>query len=173
MSFINKNANMILLFLIILSATSLVGATIFFQMNFDRINTEYQQKLKQLQTVSTELDTQQQLLSKIKSELSVKQEREEVLGEKFTEVKATKEKLETQKAQLEQTREQLEEELDSTEGILRDTRSELEAKKDLVTTLTGEKAKLVIQVNVEKDARENAEDSRDDCLTAKALCACP
>ena len=131
MSFITKNANLILLFLIMLSAISLVGATVFFQSNFEKINNEYNQKVQQLQTVSKDLQSQQTLLDKIKSELSVKTEREEQLGERFTEVKSTAEQLETQKAQLQKSKEQLETEIENTEISLRAVQSELEAKKDL------------------------------------------
>ncbi len=173
MSFITKNANVILLFLILVSATALVGATVFFQMNFERINTEYNQKVQQLQVVSTELQAQQTLLNKIKSELSLKAEREEQLGEKFTEVKETKEQLETTKAQLERSKEQLESELESTESTLRGTQVELEAKKDAVKVLTGENTKLSSQLNVCDDQKENAEDDLDDCEAEKALCTCP
>ncbi len=173
MSFITKNANMILLFLIMLSAVSLVGATVFFQMNFEKINTEYNQKLQQLQTVSKELQTQQALLDKIKSELTVKTEREEQLGERFTEVKSTAEQLETQKVQLETSKEQLESELENTEGLLTSTRIELEAKKDVIDTLTGENDNLEAQLNVCENKRDDYKDEKDACLTAKALCTCP
>ncbi len=173
MGFITKNANTILLFLIILSAASLVGATVFFQMNFEKINTEYNQKIQQLQVVSKDLETQQALLSKIKSELSLKAEREEELGEKFTEVRETKEQLETQKVQLETSKEQLESELEDTEGLLRSTQTEVEAKKDVIKTLTGENNKLTTELDVCEDKREDYKDERDSCLTAKALCTCP
>lgn len=173
MGFINKNANIILLFLILLSATALVGATVFFQVNFDRINTEYQQKLQQLQSVSTELEAQQILLDKIKQELSLKSEREEVLGEKFTEVKETAETLEGQKKQLEQSKEQLETELEDTEAVLRDTQTELNVKKDQVDTLTEEKTKLETKLDVAEDQRDDARRERDTCLTQKAQCTCP
>lgn len=173
MGFITKNANMILLFLILLSSASLVGATIFFQMNFEKINTEYQQKLQQLQTVSKDLQAQQALLDKIKGELSVKVERETQLGEKFTEVKETKEELEGQKAQLERSKEQLETELDTTESTLRSTQTELEAKKDAVKTLTLENDRLQTEINVCEDQSDDYKDERDSCLTAKALCTCP
>ncbi len=173
MGFITKNANMILLFLIMLSAASLVGATVFFQMNFEKINTEYNQKVQQLQLISKDLQTQQALLDKIKAELTVKTEREEQLGEKFTEVKTTKEQLETQKVALERSKEQLESELETTESSLRSTQSELEAKKDLVTTLTGENDKLSSQLDVCGDQRDNYKRDKDNCLTAKALCTCP
>ncbi len=173
MGFITKNANVILLFLILLSAASLVGATVFFQVNFERINTEYNQKLQQLQSVSKELETQQALLNKIKGELTVKVAREEELGEKFTEVKETKEQLETQKVQLERSKEQLENELESTEGILRSTQTELDAKKDVITTLTGENTKLSQKLNVCENERDDAERDYDDCEAEKALCTCP
>jgi chromosome segregation ATPase len=173
MGFITKNANVILLFLILLSAASLVGATVFFQMNFEKINTEYNQKVQQLQLVSKELDAQQTILNKIKSELSLKAEREEQLGEKFTEVKTTAEQLETQKTQLERSKEQLESELENTEGVLRSTQVELEAKKDVVKTLTSENDKLSSQLDVCEDQRADYKEERDDCLDEKAQCTCP
>jgi len=173
MGFITKNANMILLFLIMLSATSLVGATVFFQTNFDRINTEYNEKLQQLQTVSKDLQTQQALLSKIKGELSLKSEREEELGEKFTEVRGEKEELETKKAQLERSKEQLESELTSTESTLITTQLELDAKKDIVKTLTGENDKLEVQLDVCEDKRDDYKRDKDNCLDEKAQCTCP
>lgn len=173
MSFITKNANVVLLFLIILSATALVGATVFFQTNFERINTEYNQKVLKLNDVSTQLEAKQQLLDKIQSDLALKTEREEQLGEKFTEVKETATTLEGQKKQLERTNEQLETELESTEGILRDTRVELDAKKDIITTLTGENNQLKSKLDVAEDQRDDYKRERDNCLTAKAACTCP
>ncbi|MBW2969773.1 hypothetical protein KY309_00715 [Candidatus Woesearchaeota archaeon] len=173
MSFITKNANIVLLFLILLSSASLVGATVFFQMNFERINTEYQQKLGQLQVVSKELQAQQALLDKVKGELTLKSARESELGEKFTEVRETKEQLESEKVQLERSREQLESELESTESILRNAQVELEAKKDVIQTLTEENDQLTSQVDVCEDQRDDYKDERDDCLAAKALCTCP
>ncbi len=173
MSFITKNANIVLLFLILLSSASLVGATVFFQMNFEKINAEYNQKMQQLQVVSRELQSQQALLGKVKGELSLKVERESELGEKFTEVKETKEQLETQKAQLERSKEQLESELESTETNLRTTQIELDAKKDTIKTLTDENENLESQVDVCIDLRDDYKGERDSCLAAKALCTCP
>jgi chromosome segregation ATPase len=173
MGFITKNANMILLFLIMLSAASLVGATVFFQMNFEKINTEYNQKVQQLQVISKDLQTQQALLDKIKSELTIKTERETQLGEKFTEVKTNKEQLEGQKAVLEHTKEQLTGELETTESTLRSTQSELEAKKGVIDTLQSDNSKLSTQLNVCGDQRDNYKKDKDSCVTAKALCTCP
>lgn len=172
MAFITKNANMILLFLIVLSSTSLVAATVFFQSNFDRINEEYNQKLNELNRISKDLDAKQTLLNKLESEISVKEEREEKLGEQFSEVKTTAEQLATQKKQLEMTAEQLEEELENTEMLLRDTQNELSAKKDQVNALTAENADLVTRLDVCEDQRDNFEDDLDECEAAKAQCTC-
>ena len=173
MSFITKNANLILLFLIMLSAAALVGATVFFQMNFERINTEYNEKLQQLQVVSKELETQQAILSKVKGELTVKTERESELGERFTEVRGEKETLEGQKTKLESQKSQLETELESTEGILRTTQFEVEAKKDVIKTLTNENDLLEIQVDVCGDQRDNYKQERNTCQSTLATCTCP
>lgn len=172
MAFITKNANMILLFLIVLSSTSLVAATVFFQANFDRINEEYNSKLSELNRISKDLETKQTLLNKLESEISVKEEREEKLGEQFSEVKSTAQQLETQKKQLEMTAEQLEEELENSEMLLRDTQNELSAKKDQVNSLTAENAQLDTKLDVCEDLRDQYKQQRDSCEAAKAQCTC-
>lgn len=174
MSFINKNANLVLLFLIIISAIALVGATVFFQTRFEDINSEYTQKLEQLRLVSADLEQQQALLNKIKADLNIKNEREQALGEQFTEVKETKELLETQKQNLETRKQELETELEDTESSLQNTQSELEAKKTLVAQLTGEVDTWKAKTNVEENKRKRAEDDLKSCQDAKALCTgCP
>lgn len=163
MGFITKNANIVLLFLIVLSATSLVGATVFFQMNFDRINTEYNQKLDQLKLVSQELEEREAVLNQIKGELVLKSEREEELGEKFTEVREEKESLELTREQLENANAQLESELESSETLLRETQLELDAKKDVIKTLEAEVADLETRLDVCEDERDNLEDDLQAC----------
>ncbi len=173
MSFINKNANLVLLFLIIISAIALVGATVFFQTKFEDINTEYNQKLEQLRLVSADLEQQQAILNKVKADLNIKSEREHILGEQFTEVKEDKEILETQKQHLESRKQELETELEDTESILQSTQNELEAKKTLVAQLTGEVDTWKSKTEFEEKKRRDAEDALRACTDAKALCTCP
>ena len=173
MSFINKNANLFLLFLIILSATALVGATVFFQMNFDRINSEYQQKLNQLNSVSQELQADQAALDKIKADLSLKSQSEEQLGQKYTDVSSQKDQLQTAKTQLENEKGQLTDELTSTEGELQSTKSSLEASKNQVDLLTGQNSNLQSQLTVSESERKTAQDDAAACQTAKSKCTCP
>ncbi|PIN74439.1 hypothetical protein COV18_07345 [Candidatus Woesearchaeota archaeon CG10_big_fil_rev_8_21_14_0_10_37_12] len=173
MSFITKNANIVLLFLIVLSAVALVGATVFFQMNFEDINKEYDTKLEQLRKVSEELEQQRTLLGQTKSELSVKAEREEELGERFTEVRSTNEQLSQDKERLESSKQSLENELDNTESLLRSAQSEIEAKRDTINVLTQENDDLKDQLDTCERKREKAEDDLDECLDDKAQCTCP
>ncbi|MEK6822234.1 MAG: hypothetical protein AABY13_00265, partial [Nanoarchaeota archaeon] len=83
MGYITRNANIILLFLILLSAVALVGATVYFQQRFTVINTEYNAKLAQLKNISTQLEQYQTTLTTAKQELALKGSREEELTGKF------------------------------------------------------------------------------------------
>ena len=172
MSFINKNANILLLFLIILSATALVGATVFFQMNFERINSEYHDKVTQLQQVSKDLSTQQDLLNQMKNDLTLKQQREDALGQKYTDVSSANSQLQGEKAQLQQTQEQLQSELDSTESSLQDTKSQLTDKTNQVTQLTSDNANLQSELSTSEQERQDLQNSLNSCTTAKAACNC-
>ena len=82
MSYITRNANLILLLLVVLSAVGLVGATVYFQNNFERINSDYTEKLGQLQKIKADLEQHQSLLSQVKTELQTKSTREEQFSEK-------------------------------------------------------------------------------------------
>jgi len=100
MGYITRNANIILLFIILIAATALVGATVYFQQRFDSINGEYNSKLVQLQNVSSQLEQYQGILTKAREELVLKGSREEELTTKFTDVKSEKETLAEQNDQL-------------------------------------------------------------------------
>lgn len=152
MSYITRNANILLLFLIIISSTALVGATVYFQSNFDKINEAYGLKLEQLNKISGELDKQKITLKEVSSELSVKTAREQQLGEQYQEVQTEKESLKTQKDHLTKQNTALEAEIIETESELVSTKNSLEAEKALSTSLqvevddlTADKAALANQ----------------------------
>ncbi len=129
MVYITRNANIILLFLILISASALVAATVFFQENFDRINTAYNSKLAQLNQVSEDLKEKQAALDMIKAELTLKAAREEEFASQYTAVKTEKTQLESEKKQLTQVKQSLEKELESTESELQTAKNALEAAK--------------------------------------------
>jgi len=87
MSFINRNANLILLFLIVGSAVALVGLTVFFQRNFTDVNLRYNEKLGALKNISDTLEKQQSLVIQAKQELDLLRARDVDFSQKFTSVK--------------------------------------------------------------------------------------
>jgi len=100
MGYVDKNANILLLFLIVVSSTGIVAATVYFQKNFETINKDYEAKIAELDRVSQELDAQKANLSAIQSELLLKENRETEFVSKYSEVKSAKDELESTQAQL-------------------------------------------------------------------------
>src|SRR3989338_4134797 len=100
MSFINRNANLILLFLIVGSAVALVGLTVFFQRNFTDVNLRYNEKLGALKNISETLERQQSLVIQAKQELDLLRARDVDFSQKFTSVKETKESLDDERQNL-------------------------------------------------------------------------
>lgn len=166
MSYITRNANLILLFLIVLIATSLVAATTYFQSRFDEINNEYTAKRAQLENVSKELDVYQQILQKAKEELQLKLAREEQFTEQYTEVKTTKEQLEADKARLLKEKKSLEDNLASTRTSLTQAQAEVSSQKLKVSELDKEVSSLDAQVS-SLNSRISRLNSKIDCLVSK------
>lgn len=108
MSFITQNANIALLFLIVLASAGLVAATLYFQANFTKINDAYDSKLEELNHVTQELEAQKKTLAEVSSEAEMKKKREEEIAGKFGEVKTAKETLEQEKTTLEKKASSLE-----------------------------------------------------------------
>jgi uncharacterized protein (DUF3084 family) len=142
MAYITKNANLVLLLLIVLIAGSLVGATVYFQHRFGNINAEYDQKLAELNNLTAQVENYQQVLEKAQIELELKQSREEEFTDKFT----------TEKDRAEN----LEDELAETLGLLTVKSAEVEK-------LTVDVNNLQVQVS-SKDDKINDLEEKVDCL---------
>lgn len=154
MAYITRNANIVLLFLILISATALVAATVFFQENFDRVNKAYESAKTNLAEINKDLGAKQQALETIKSELTLKSAREEEFTQQYTSVRDEKISLEGENKQLEQVKDSLENELDETQSTLQSTKNSLEAikgeneilKKDIATEMAN-----VVKLKKDKD----------------------
>jgi chromosome segregation ATPase len=146
MSFINKNANIVLLFLIIIATVALVGATVFYQKNFEKINEKYSTKLAELQNVSEELSSKQLLLNETQATLELKTEREEAFTEKYTEVKVEKEVLEEDVEELTDEVMTLSSTLETTEAELENVKGELSIERTRTAQLTEEVEDLMDEV---------------------------
>ncbi len=170
MAYITRNANVLLLFLILISAAALVAATVFFQENFDRINTAYNSKLTQLNKVTEDLEEKQTALDRIRSELVLKSAREEEFTQQYTEVREEKDVLKEEKDQLTIVKASLETELADTESTLQSTQNSLEAIKGQNEILTVDLARAEGDVKRLKSDKDDLEvtvslrDTKISCL---------
>ena len=81
MSYIRHNVNIYLLFLILFTATSLVGATVFFQQKFDSMVNAYDSQIGQMNGLAQELSLKQSALQDAERDLELRQAREEKLNQ--------------------------------------------------------------------------------------------
>lgn len=173
MAYITRNANIVLLFLILISAGALVAATVFFQENFDRLNKAYTTKLTQLNEVTKDLQEKQAALEQIKSELTLKAAREEEFTQQFTTVREEKTKLAGEKEQLTKLTTDLESELSETQSALVSTRNSLEALKGENEILKADLVKAqedIVRLKSDIDDLEDANDAKAakiSCLQTK------
>lgn len=154
---------MMLLFLIVLTVTFLVGATVFYQTNLASVNTKYNTKVAQLKEVERELNTKIRVLEQIREDLKLKTAREETFTEKYTEIRGEKEELKTEKSTLEQQKRSLEDQLD--EAV--DRRQEAENLRQLAESRANR-----LQIDYE-DCADDLDTERarlDDCEDQLAVC---
>lgn len=144
MSYITKNANLILLFFVVLAITFLVGATVFYESNLARINTKYNEKVDLLKATELELQTRLKQLEQSTQALSLKTEREATFTEKYSNVKEEKDTLEGVKADLEKSKASLE--------------SEVESRAREIQSLKGQVAISEAEIAQVKEERDEAED---------------
>ena len=81
MSYIKHNVNMSLLFLVLFTATSLVGATVFFQHKFDSMVNAYNGQIAQMNDLADELNLKQSALQDAEKNLALRQAREDKLNQ--------------------------------------------------------------------------------------------
>lgn len=100
MGFIDDNAHIWLLIMVIVVAGAIAGLSVVYQQNFKSINHQYDAKLQELNKTFNDLIGTKKELNNTISELEVKAAREEDLGSKYTLANAQKNQLATDKAQL-------------------------------------------------------------------------
>ncbi|MBI4145062.1 hypothetical protein HY493_02545 [Candidatus Woesearchaeota archaeon] len=157
MSYITRNANLILLFLIIIISGSLVGATVYFQDRFTDVNEEYDQKLAELKNVTEQVETYRDVLQKAQLELELKQSREEQFTEKYTETKATAEELAQTKAELEKDVRDLTTQVNSLTLQVTGLQSSLNIEKAKVANLQDDNADLQDKVDCLESTADSSE----------------
>lgn len=111
MAYIKKSANMLLLGLLLVIALGIAALTIVYQENFLSINTEYQDKVSELNTTFLELAETQEIFNRTRTELELKSLREEDLSTQFTSVQSQNVNLTTERDTLLEDKATLEDEL--------------------------------------------------------------
>ena len=147
MSYINRNANLVLLFLIVLSVTFLVGVTVFYQNNYGDITTDYNDKLSMLDKRQKEVDNLKKILEDTRKDLELKGQRESEFTDKFTEIKGEKEQLATAKEQLESSKKSLESQVKDQAKDLSDAKAELTYEKKASKDLESQNEALRVRVS--------------------------
>lgn len=125
MAYITKNANILLLFLIVLCAIFLVGLALFSASQINSMNTKYQDKVSKIKEVEEDLQSKIKLLDSVKNELKLKAERETSFTAKYTEVRSEKETLEQERDRLSREKADALKNLASTQNDLVEARNRL------------------------------------------------
>jgi chromosome segregation ATPase len=166
MAFITKNANIILLLLIIFASIGLAASTVYFQDTLGDVNYRYDEKLDELNTIQADLEVKQKQLVNLVSELSLKETRETELTGKFVE----------KEEKLSATEDELAETLNEKEKLERD----ISQLRNQVTSLNAQKADLEIEVsNLESDVSSwkskynSCDNDLDDCEDDLNACLNP
>ena len=148
MAFIQKNANIHLLLLLLIIGISVAGMTIYYQENFKNINTKYQTKLDELNATFTDLTKAQSVINRTKEELTLKSAREEDLSTQYLTQKEQREELQSEKTELVETKTGL-------ESKLLNTTRELVYQKHLYADLEDENTKLEDSLHSRRDEIDN------------------
>ena len=142
MTFIDDNAHIWLLVLIVVVAGAVAGLSVVYQQNFKSINNKYDFKLQELNKTFNDLIGAKSKLNETLKELTVKSEREEDLTGKYATVKTQKDDLEIQKAELESVIDKKNQELAQKQqdiNSLNDNIDELEDEKSSLCSFIAEK----------------------------------
>jgi chromosome segregation ATPase len=155
MSFMKKDVNLGLLFIVILLAVCFAALGIYYNQNYIHLSTEYSGRLDALQETTDQLLFYKSRPNQTTSDLELKEQDESVLNERFTELRSEKETLETQKANL-QTQ------LSTTKSeLLEKTNQLLNAQSTIASQKTD-----IEQLTVQRDSWERKYESADNKLDA-------
>lgn len=142
MAYITRNANILLLFLIVLCAIFLVGVALFAASQISSLNTKYQDKVSNLKDVESDLQSKIKLLEQVKQELKLKQERETSFTQKYSEVRGEKETLEQERDRLSTEKQQALNSLADSQNSLVEARKRIEFDDAQIAQLNARNSQL-------------------------------
>lgn len=154
-TFMKKNVNMGLLFLLIATLVCFAAFAIYYQQTYLGLINEYENKTGEAKSLLDTLQYEKLRLNQTSYQLSVKSEREKGLSTEYETVRTAKEKLELEKATLQSNLEVTKSDLAQKEAELTLTKNSLEAEKARVAEKETEISSLnsrVSQLTAEKNA---------------------
>ncbi len=160
MSFMKKNVNFGLMILIVATVLLFIGFTIYYQNTYSGLSGEYQQKIDELDKLTSSLQAEKTKLSETSYELKIKEESEQDLSGKYEGIKSEKEKLEVDKTNLQQDLASTKSNLAVKEVELTTTKNDLEIANEEVSSL---KSKIS-----SKNNEINSLEARISCLQSTA-----
>ena len=156
MSFMKKDVNVVLLFLIVASILIFSGFTVYYQTTFKDVSLEYKNKLEQLQKVTSDLSTKRQQLNETYA-LRVKAEQDKrALDQSYKD-------LSDERNQLENDKSSLESELINTKGDLAEKSAQLQSTQNQLASTQAELG----SVKAQRDNYKNDLNEVCDAYTAK------
>ena len=135
MSFIQKNLNTKLFFLLLILLSGIATLTLIYELGFTELNTKYHTKLEELNDTFNELTKTKTIINKTKEELTLKSLREEDLSTQYVGLKEENEQRTTERDQLQKNKADLEQQLldSQREGIAQ--KHEIEDKDQEISDL--------------------------------------
>jgi|GEM_PF-4919356 len=157
MSYVTKNANLLLLFFLVLALTLIAGASVYAVQSYTRLNVVYDTKVAELTNITTQLERYQKVLENARSELQLKSAREDQFTKNYQEVQQTKEELEDERDSLRAAKTDL-------EASVRDLAFKVSARDTQIASLQASVKQLNDDVTYQK-GRVSKLQKKVDCLS--------
>lgn len=138
-----RNANILLIFLILLDLIFISGTFVFFQKSYERMYERYSVKTDNLKQIESDLSGKYKTLQVAEKEIHAKIQTEEVTAEHYKEVLGTKQGLDEQIQTLEADIKKLNKDLTAQQSATADQK----AKAQLAQTKGGELRSQIGQYN--------------------------
>jgi chromosome segregation ATPase len=95
-SIVNKNANLVLLLVIVIHLVVVTASGIFFNQKFTSLKKDYDVNIDRINVLIKDISLNKQSLSSLQQNLQLKKEREQGISQQFLDVKKQKEQLDNE-----------------------------------------------------------------------------
>jgi chromosome segregation ATPase len=146
MSFLKKDVNFGLLFIIILLATSVAAIGIYYNQNYSTLSSRYNTQVSSLQKVTQDLLFHKSVLNQTTSDLATKEQDESELNKRYNKLREDKEKVDSENSRLNTDLSNVNTQLLTKTNQLISAQSEIVAQKTQLAELSRQKTTLESKV---------------------------